>query len=93
MTKYIAIGLAALMLSGCAYADLIRQAVSAKGAETSRQLFQDSIWVICKATPVGTIKWWIGNSNQRAMAYHLMCSEPSAPADLFSTSNPPGVES
>ena len=40
-----------------------------------------ALWKLCKASPIGTIKRWIGGNTELASAYKVVCTE-SEQADV-----------
>lgn len=60
---------AALLLSGCAYTDLIAD----RAAEASDSALEASEWTVCRAASVGAVLRRYGTSPERMEAWRLLC--------------------
>ena len=74
--KYAIIA-AALSLSACGFTpqgDLVREAVRDKGAQAYDEGLANSVWFICNAASVGSIRRTFGRNMD---AYNAICAEAS----------------
>ena len=66
--------LLAFGLSSCAQLDIARSAISTQGANAADQALNDSIWIICNATPVGAIKRRF-KTLEEINGYNALCND------------------
>lgn len=68
---------AALALAGCGFTpqgDLARDIVREKGAQAYDEGLENSIWFLCNAASVGSIRRRFGASQESAAAYNALCA-------------------
>jgi hypothetical protein len=66
-----------LSLAGCGFTpqgDLVRDLVKEKGAQAYDEGLENSIWFICNAASVGSIRRRFGGTADSAAAYRALCS-------------------
>lgn len=79
--KKLAIISVALALSACGITpqgDLVRDAVRERGAEAYDEGLANSLWFVCSAASVGSIRRTFGS---RMDAYNSLCSEAALRLD------------
>jgi predicted small secreted protein len=75
--KFAVVVLIALSLSGCGFTaqgDFARDVVRDKGAQAYDEGLMNSIWFICNAASVGSVRRIFGKS---MTAYNDICMEPA----------------
>lgn len=80
--RHAAILAAALALAGCGFTpegDIVRSAVKERGAQAYDEGIANSLWFICNAASVGSVR---RNFAKSMDAYNALCAEP--PLDLRS---------
>ncbi len=78
MTWVFALALVAGALMSCGFTDegdIVRTAVSEKGAQAMDQGLTNAEWFICRAASVGAIRRRYGSDPVRAEAYRVLCSD------------------
>lgn len=70
----------ALTLGACGFTpqgDLVRDVVREKGAQAYDEGLENSLWFICNAASIGSVRRRFGASADSAAAYRALCA-PSA---------------
>ena len=62
------------LMAGCAEINSIRSGIGMYGQQASDGALHDSLWAICKATPVGAIKRKF-NTLEKLRLYDALCSD------------------
>jgi len=66
----------ALALGGCGFTgtgDSVRQGVATKGAQAYDEGLANSVWFICNAASIGSVKRRWGRTQEDANAYKAIC--------------------
>lgn len=69
-----------ISLAGCGFTpqgDLVRDAIRDKGAQAYDEGLENSLWFICNAASIGSVRRRFGGSADSASAYRALCA-PSA---------------
>lgn len=68
--------LASLLLASCGFTpqgDMVRDLVKEKGAQAYDEGLANSVWFMCNAASVGSVRRTFGD---RMEAYNTLCTEP-----------------
>ena len=79
-TKIILI-ICLVTLASCAQWQVGKTQATATAQEFADEALKVALWKLCKASPIGTIKRWIGGNTELASAYKVVCTE-SEQADV-----------
>jgi len=66
-----------VLLSGCAELAATKQAIKHGGAALADDSLNQTIWKLCVASTIGSIKRKYGDSPAKAHALNVLCSEDS----------------
>ena len=66
--------LAALLLGGCGASDMYRSAIATESAEVTDDFVETSVWGLCKAASIGSIRRAYGGSVEEARIYAEFCN-------------------
>lgn len=65
------------LLSGCGFTpqgDLARDVIREKGAQAYDEGLDNSLWFVCNAASVGSVRRRFGGSADQAAAYNALCA-------------------
>ena len=82
------------LLAGCGLTeqgDAVRTYAQERGKEVADQTLENSVWYMCNAASVGSIKRRYGVSEEKAAAYNELC-EQDGPADVITGEDEEVVE-
>ena len=77
--RWLSIFAAAVLLAGCAFTpqgDAIRSAIKDRGAQAHDEGIVNSVWYLCHGASVGSIRRWLGTSDELPDAYKVLCKPP-----------------
>ena len=81
MLKVVGVAIITVTLTGCGLTgvgDRFRDTVQERGREVADQTLDNSIWFLCNAATIGSIKRRFGINADMAEAYNSVCEEGSA---------------
>lgn len=74
--KFCSILLISLSVAACGFStkgDFFREAIKQKGKKIAGQTLENSVWYICRGSPVGAVKDRFGISDEKTEAYNNIC--------------------
>lgn len=81
MLKVLGVVVVAVSLTGCGltgFGDNIRENIQERGRDVADQSLENSMWFLCSAASIGSIKRRFGVNADMAQAYNAVCEEGSA---------------
>ncbi len=76
LVKICIICLLGIVVASCGFTtqgDFFREVVKQKGKKIAGQTLENSVWYLCRGSPIGAVKDRFGVSDEKILAYNNIC--------------------